>query len=267
MDKTLGLRYHRKIAHRRYLQYDGVGQGTTSQRQRAHTQLRLNQSRDSVFDKQFQNALMNNDAKEVGLYSPWPQSTKVTNNLERIANEMIRDSIKRGEFSNLPGHGRPIERTYENPVLSTMEQKVNVMLGSSGFTPDWITLDREVRVKSKELKEQILAAWNRCGPYPMSCSKSAEWEQDLANFQKQLDGVNKRIRDRNLKGPLVGQKVQLKLENLVVQVTADVVPVVRAMDESRSELERSGSDNSFIKVTGFVVAVIVFWKLFREVVI
>lgn len=43
----------------------------------------------------------------------------------------------------------------------------------------------------------------------MSCSKSAEWEQDLANFQKQLDGVNKRIRDRNLKGPLVGQKVQL----------------------------------------------------------
>lgn len=52
-----------------------------------------------------------------------------------------------------------------------------------------------------------------------------------------------------------------------MQVTADVVPVVRAMDESRSELERSGSDNSFIKVTGFVVAVIVFWKLFREVVI
>lgn len=63
----------------------------------------------------------------MGLYSPWPKSTQTTNNLERIANEMIRDSIKKGEFSNLPGRGRPMESTLDNPVLSTMEQKITVM--------------------------------------------------------------------------------------------------------------------------------------------
>lgn len=70
MDRTLGLRHHRKVAHRRYLQYDGMGPGTSSQRQKTHVQLRLNQSRDSVFEKKFQDALANDDTKEVGLYSP-----------------------------------------------------------------------------------------------------------------------------------------------------------------------------------------------------
>lgn len=76
MDRTLGLRSHRKVAHWRYLQYDGV---TPSQRQKAHTQIRVNQSRESVFEKKFQDVLIDRDTMEVGLFSPWPKSTQVTN--------------------------------------------------------------------------------------------------------------------------------------------------------------------------------------------
>lgn len=148
MEETLGWQ-PKRVAHRQYLQYDGVGPGTPSQRQRAYTQVRLDQSRENVFEKKFQDALVDTDTKEVGLYSPWPKSTQTTNNLERIANEMIRDSIRRGEFSNLPGCGRPMENTWDNPALSTMEQKVNVMMGNSGFAPGWVLLDKEIRVKSK----------------------------------------------------------------------------------------------------------------------
>lgn len=224
MDRTLGLRRHRQLAHRRYLQYDGVGPGTTSERQRAHSQRRLDQSRDSVFEKKFQDALRDTDTKQVELYSAWPQSTRVTNNLERVANEMIRDAIRRGEFSDLPGRGQPMMDTYQNPTLSSMEQKINVMLGDSGFLPDWIQLDREIRTHLEKLKGRILAEWNRCGPHPMSRSKAGEWEQNLLVFQQQLEVINKKIRERNLKGPLVGQKVNLKLDKVVSQVISGVLP-------------------------------------------
>ena len=172
MDKAIGASKHRRVAHRSYLQYDGVGTGTVSEREKAYNQQRFNQARDSVFDKKFQNALINNDSKEVELYSAWPQSTKVTNSLERIANEMIRDSIRRGEFSDLPGRGQPLKETLSNPVLTTMEEKINVMMGSSGFAPDWVLLEKEIRTKTKELRFRILEAWNWCGPFPMSHSKS-----------------------------------------------------------------------------------------------
>ena len=240
-----------------------LGPGTSSQRQRAHAQLRLDQSRDSVFEKKFQDALSNNNTKEVEVYSPRPKATRVTNNLERIANEMIKDAIKKGEFSELPGHGRPIENAYENPVLSTMEHKINAMLGNSGFAPDWILLDREIRSKLVELKERILAEWNRCGPHPMSDSKSAEWEQNLLLFQHDLDVINKKIRDRNLKGPLVGQKVRLKLENIVSQVTSGVVPAPPAATAAqRTSTEDSSTDRVTIGVTAIALFALL-WGLFR----
>lgn len=76
MEKTLGLWQPKRVAHRQYLQYDGVGPGTPSQRQKAYTQLRLDRSRESVFEKKFQDALVDDDSKEVSLYSSWPKKHK-----------------------------------------------------------------------------------------------------------------------------------------------------------------------------------------------
>lgn len=268
MDQTLGLHQQRKAAHRQYLDHDGVGPGTVSQREKAHTHHRLNRAQESVFEKKFKDALINNDTKEIELYSSWPKSTKVTNSLERIANEMIRDSIRKGEFSDLPGRGRPMEDTWENPVLSTMEQKINVMLGASGFAPDWITLDKEIRVEVKELKEEILVVWNLCGPRPMSLSKNTAWELNLSKLQEKVESINKKIRDRNLKGPLSGQKVHVKLDGLVAQVTTGVLPLpIKSAKSEVEERERTGkhkpeSDHvAFIGITGFIV--VMFALLYR----
>lgn len=263
MDQRLGIRHTKKLAHRRYLNHDNVRPGVTySQREKEYTQLRLDQARDSVFEKKFQDALVNNEAKEVGFYSgnPWPKSTQVTNPLERIANEMIRDSIKRGEFSNLPGQGRPIESGWDNPVLSTIEQKVNVMLGNSGFAPDWIVLDKEIRVSIEELKEQVLVAWNQYGPHPMSYSHAVKWEQNMCEFEKELKEINKKIRDRNLKGPLTGQRVALRLNNLVTQTISSVVPIPKPAKPEKPATQDSGS---LIELGGIVIAICAIVGLFR----
>ena len=268
MDKSLGFRVQKKkVAHRQFLNYDGVGPGTYSEREKAYRQLRLDQARDNVFDKKFQDALRNEDAKEIRPYSgdPWPKSTKVTNSFERIANEMIRDSIKKGEFSNLAGQGKPMERSWENPALDNMEQKITAMLGNSGFTPDWVMLDREIKTRIMELKDQIAVIWNQCGPHPMSLSKTVEWEHNLSILQEQVKDINKKIRDRNLKGPLPGQRVHLKLHNLVAQVTSSVIPANRSAEPEAKEsrVARDIETSSFIQLTGFFIAICAFISLFR----
>ncbi len=116
---------------------------------------------------------------------------------------MIRDSIKKGEFSNLPGQGRPLKREWENPVLDNMEQKINLMIGNSGFTPEWITLDKEITADVKRLKG---LAWNKIGPHPLSQSDTKEWERDLEIFQELINDTNKKIKDRNLKVLLLGKR-------------------------------------------------------------
>jgi DnaJ family protein C protein 28 len=268
MENTLGFRRSKKLPHRHYLQYDGVGPGTLSERQRAYAQVRLDQSRESVFEKRFQDALIDKDTKEVGAYSPWPKSTQATNNLERIANEMIRDSIKRGEFSDLPGQGQPMEATLDNPFLSTMEQKISSMMSNSGFAPDWVMLDKEIRTEISALKTEMSVAWKVCGPHPMSHSKITEWEQNMVRFQEKVKFINKKIQHRNLIGPVVGQKVHIGLKHLALQVAENVTPAPDVAPALQKEGERTVDEgdavgHNFIGVVGFVFAISWFWVISR----
>lgn len=154
--------------------------------------------------------------------------------------------------------------SYDNPVLSTMEQKINTMLGNSGFAPDWIMLDREIRAKVSELKGFILAEWNRCGPHPMSHSKTLEWEQNMVLFQQHLEVINKKIRDRNLKGPLVGQKVSLRLDSLVFQVVSGTIPVQSVENESTASERTDTNTRKFnVSTLGLFLVALLMWGLFR----
>lgn len=70
-------------------------------------------------------------------------------------------------------------------AYSVVLQVVTVM-SNSGFAPDWVMLDKEIRTKVAELKDEILVLWNRCGPYPMSHSRNAEWKRNLLGFHKKV---------------------------------------------------------------------------------
>jgi len=226
MDNLVKLRRKKPMTSRQFLTYDGVGPGTVSERQRACAQLRLDEARDSIFEKRFSDALTDHETKTVGLHTgePWPKSTKVSDSLQRIANKAIRESIKKGEFANLPGKGQPLNKAWDNPFVDNLDQKINVILGNSGFVPEWVSLDKDIKSSKVELEKSILDAWNQCGPRPMTRSNDKEWEQAKLKWKEKIVEVNRKIQDRNLKGPLVGQRVGLNLDKLVVRVTAEIVP-------------------------------------------
>ena len=223
IDQRLGFTKQRRLPHRQYLTYD-VGPGTYSQRQKAYAQHRLYEAMDNVYEKQFEKALRNPDAKEVAEYKGKTKrfKPKITQTLERIAHEKIRDSMGRGEFKNLKGMGKPLSREHDNPVIDDMQQKLNRLLSNAGFAPEWISLDKEIRLSIENVKKHLSTCWSKCGPHPMTPEKKKEWEQELEELSQTVKTINKKINNLNLIVPsLSAQRTHVRLELLVSKVTAE----------------------------------------------
>jgi len=63
----------------------------------------------------------------------------------------IRDSMGRGEFSNLPGHGKPI-RIESNPFDPSMDMAYS-RLKNAGYAPTWMELDRQITAARTDLND------------------------------------------------------------------------------------------------------------------
>ena len=240
IEKNLGFV---KVHNRHFLIHD-VGPGTQSERQRAYAQFRLNQAMDNVFEKQFQKALENQSDKEIGPYTGgrWGgASWRTTQTVERIAEDAIRESVARGEFKNLRGVGKPLERERENVVLDDMQTKLNKMLINSGFVPEWITLDKTIRISIQDLKAQIVSVWHSCGPYPMNKFTAREWEHHMSVFRTSVADINTKINLLNLIVPALSrQKVPIRLDSLVARITSEVTPAPSRTSAMGQPVEAAG---------------------------
>jgi len=64
--------------------------------------------------------------------------------------QSIADAEKRGDFDNLPGHGKPIQFNA-NPLTGEVDVGMGLLKGA-GFAPGWIELDKEIRAKLNDLE-------------------------------------------------------------------------------------------------------------------
>lgn len=60
------------------------------------------------------------------------------NAVERLVEDMILQSMKRGDFNNLKGMGKPLKNDESNPYIDVIEYKLNKILINNGFAPPWI---------------------------------------------------------------------------------------------------------------------------------
>ncbi len=60
-----------------------------------------------------------------------------------MVEDLISESMARGEFENLPGKGQPLpDRTKYNPFSDFTSHKMNEILAEGGFAPEWIMLKK-----------------------------------------------------------------------------------------------------------------------------
>lgn len=117
---------------------------------------------------------------------------------EPLIDRLIRESMERGEFDDLPGSGQPIdlsENPYEAPELRTVHR----LLRNAGFAPAWIEERKDIDSEYQRVYSILRRAKALYGSAERLAP--AEWERAKNEFRKRVDELNERIRFYNLKAP------------------------------------------------------------------
>ena len=119
---------------------------------------------------------------------------------EPLIDRLIRESMDRGEFDNLPGAGQPIdlnENPYEQPELRTVHR----LLRNAGFAPAWIEERKDIE---RELQRAFVTVGRAKKLYCKTPDDSThpDWLRAMKEFRECVDELNQRIRIYNLKTPV-----------------------------------------------------------------
>lgn len=112
--------------------------------------------------------------------------------------DQIQKAQEAGEFDNLRGKGRPFTHLDRDPFAHLVDEQ--------GFTPRWLELDHEIRVKIEIARQSITRTYE----WMMSALNGGsvdrryardEWARARRTFDQRLDEINQLIRAFNLELP------------------------------------------------------------------
>lgn len=225
----------RKLQHRHYLEYNAGASGSTLyQRHKAHQQQKYASASDAMFEHNVRKYLENKEETSLDAIDKKQQDTnsdidytrrqKFSKGMDRLVNDLILESMSRGEFNNLPGVGKPLPQLREppNPVLDRTTERLNQILVNTGFAPQWVTLNKDINTEVEQLKSRMCTKWNKVGPLPMDLRNTRQWEEFLSECEEDLIRINKMVDKFNLIVPVLDQqKTHYQLQKIIIQVLKD----------------------------------------------
>ncbi|CAH2096525.1 unnamed protein product [Euphydryas editha] len=196
---------HTVPQHRQYLSFEGVGHGTPSQRQRQWAQARAQRAANNVMEHRMTKAV----ASEKSLMkkdSIRKHDIKTKYGFERVVEDLIQESMSKGEFENLSGKGKPLKDQNRNPYVDFTTHKLNEVLINNGFTPEWITMSKEIEQDIELLKEEIKKDRMYLGPFPFSETDIQRWNKIYESNKQLAISINNKINTYNLIVPLMNKQ-------------------------------------------------------------
>ncbi|XP_064461056.1 dnaJ homolog subfamily C member 28-like [Ornithodoros turicata] len=193
---------HTVPQHRQYLNLEGVGYGTPTQRQKQYDRYRVAQAADRVFEYRARKAKLGEKNTLVQHNATLAHQYKTTNAIERLVEDLIQESIAKGEFDNLPGFGKPLKFAPENPFVDSMTQKLNQVLINNGFVPEWVMLEKEINEEKQEVRNTLSIERAKLGPLPLDSDEKKRWDCVLENLRKPVANINHKINKYNMVVPL-----------------------------------------------------------------
>ncbi|KAL3980139.1 hypothetical protein ACER0C_016212 [Sarotherodon galilaeus] len=204
-DKSRGA----ALQHRHYLSYEGVGTGTPSQRERQYRQIRVDRASEQVLNYRQQEheraaagegALVERDMRQRS------RKIKITQAVERLVEDLIQESMARGDFRNLSGAGKPLNKFEHNPYADPMTHNLNRILIDNGYQPPWVVTQRDIREATAQIRSRLLdgRAWLSD---PVTPRESREWEELCASVEEELVKLNKLVDNYNLIVPMLSMQM------------------------------------------------------------
>lgn len=197
------------LAHRHYLSYEGVGSGTPFQRERRYRQIRVDLATEKVLNYRqreheraaaAEGALVERDMRQRS------RKIKITQAVERLVEDLIQESMARGDFRNLSGAGKPLTKFEHNPYADPMTHNLNRILIDNGYQPPWVVTQRDIRETTARIRNRLLEGRARLGD-PMTPKEHCQWEQLCASVQEELVKLNKVVDDYNLVVPMLNMQM------------------------------------------------------------
>lgn len=197
------------LPHRHYLSYEGVGSGTPSQRERQYRQIRVDRANEQVLDYRqreheraaaAEGALVERDMRQRS------RKIKITQAVERLVEDLIQESMARGDFRNLSGAGKPLNKFEYNPYADPMTHNLNRILIDNGYQPAWVVSQRDIRETTAQIRKKLLEGRARLGD-PMTPKEQNQWEQLCASTEDELAKLNKMVDNYNLIVPMLNMQM------------------------------------------------------------
>ncbi|XP_053352556.1 dnaJ homolog subfamily C member 28 [Clarias gariepinus] len=220
--------------HRHYLNYEGVGSGTPSQRERQYQQFRMDRATDEVLEYRYK--CMEKAAAEEGAMvlrdtRLRSKKIKITQAVERLVEDLIQESMARGDFRNLSGAGKPLSKFDYNPYADPMTHNLNRILIDNGYQHEWIVAQKEIKETIGKMRKRLLEVRARLGN-PMKHSEQIKWQEHCATFSDELAKLNKKVDDFNLIVPLISWQM------VHFNINKEMEIVLKADQQHRKEKEK-----------------------------
>lgn len=88
------------------------------------------------------------------------------------------------------------------------------MLIDNGFTPEWISLQKEIREETTLLRNGLLIERKYFGPYPLTVDENVKWSDKVYKYKELVNKINNKITKFNLVVPILkNQMFHVNLEN------------------------------------------------------
>lgn len=193
------------LAHRHYLSYEGVGSGTPFQRENQYRQIRVDRAAEKVLNyrqREHERAaaaegeLVERDLRQRS------HKIKITQAVERLVEDLIQESMARGDFKNLSGAGKPLTKFDDNPYADPMMHNLNRILIDNGYQPPWVVTQRDIREAIAHIRKRLLGGRAKLGD-PLTPIEQSQWEQLSASVQEELVKLNKMVDNYNLIVPML----------------------------------------------------------------
>lgn len=168
---------------------------------------------------------------------------------DRVVEDLIQEAMSKGDFNNLQGIGKPLsDAQSQNPYVDFTQHKINKILLDNGFTPEWITLQKEINSDINDLKKDLMDKRSYYGELPLSESEAPEWENYIQSQESRLIEINRKIDKYNLLVPILQQqmcRVQMqKISDKVMSCKPNVINRVPAKSVTTKSSERQ--ENGFL---------------------
>ncbi|NXK10234.1 DJC28 protein, partial [Herpetotheres cachinnans] len=238
--------------HRHYLSFEGVGLGTPSQREKQYMQFRVDRATEQVLQYRKQRLESQYPVTDLMKAKDVKQSKKVkiTQAVERLVEDLIQESMAKGDFDNLSGKGKPLQKFSDCPHVDPMTHNLNRILIDNGYQPEWILMQKEIRETIEQLRKSIVASRSKLGG-PMTPYRQKQWNGICEQFIEDIRKLNKRIDNFNLVVPILSRQMG--------GVSADK-EIVRAQKTYEALMENREASNSDTKENEEANAKRVGWK-------